>query len=211
MARVVSQSSDKMTISIHNNENIAFTSKTIQTTGLALDLDLNSKKVTLNRKLWDPVEPVYAESQGSYQNLANGHVLMGHGSVPKIAEFDENGACVMRAWFGDEAYTSAYRVFRSPWVGTPTTKPKVVACPEDGGTAVYASWNGATDIQSWKISTGSDDGNLSVSQIVPKNGFETRTQFESPFDKVSVEAVGGPNGGVESEVVAVGEGCGDDA
>lgn len=211
MAHIESQTSDKITITIHNNENTAFTSETIQTTGLALDLDLKSKKVTLNRELWDPVEPVYAQSQGSYQNLDNGHVLMAHGAVPKIAEFDENGACIMRAWFGDEGAMSAYRVFRSPWVGIPKTKPSVVACPEDGVTVVYASWNGATDIQSWKISTGSAGESLEVAQTVPRNGFETSVQLEDSFDKVVVKAIGGPNGGVESEAVTVGDGCRDDA
>lgn len=191
---------------MHNNENTRFTSETTQTTGLALDLDLRSKRVTLNRELWDPLEPVYAQSQGSYQSLANGHVLMAHGAVPKIAEFDENGACVMRAWFGDET-TTAYRVFRSPWVGKPKTKPSVVACPEKGGTAVYASWNGATDIQSWNISTGSGGGSLKSAQIVPLNGFETIVQLEGSYDEVAVEAVGGPNGGVKSDIVTVGDGC----
>ncbi|KAK2759913.1 hypothetical protein FQN54_002648 [Arachnomyces sp. PD_36] len=207
IARFESQTDDMITINIHNNENTHFTSKTIQTTGLALDLDLKTKKVTLNRELWDPVEPVYAESQGSYQNLDNRHVLMAHGAVPKIAEFDGDGACVMRAWFGYEGTTSAYRVFRSPWVGKPNTKPDVVACPEEGGTAVYTSWNGATHIESWDVFAGSDAENLKLVETVERNGFETRAQFRDLLDKVAVKAVGGPNAGVKSDIVTVGEGC----
>lgn len=150
---------------------------------------------------------MYAESQGSYQILSNGHVLMDHGAVPKIAEFDENGACVMRAWFGEVGSMMAYRVYRSPWVGKPKTKPSVVACPEKGTTAVYTSWNGATDVESWEICVGSDGDSLEVAQTIPRNGFETRFEFGGSFDKVAVKAIGGPNGGVKSDTVTVGEGC----
>lgn len=63
-----------------------------------------------------------------------------------------------------------YRVYRYPWVGQPSTKPNVVACPssKSGKTAVYVSWNGATDVQSWKVFSGSQ-----VKQTAIRNGFET--------------------------------------
>ena len=167
--------------------------------------------MTLNKELYDTLEPVYAQSQGSYQKLDNGHVMMAHGAVPKVAEFDESGNCIMRVWFGHEGATSAYRVFRSSWIGTPDTKLSIVACPNDGGIVVHVSWNGATDIKAWEVSTGLDGDSLQETKTVPRDGFETKVQLEDTCGKVAVKAVGGPYGGVKSRVVTVGDGCSDEA
>jgi hypothetical protein len=42
-----------------------------------------------------------------------------------------------------------------------------------GTTAVYASWNGATDVASWQLLAGSSAGHLAVASTTPKSGFET--------------------------------------
>lgn len=133
---------------------------------------------------------------------------MQHGATPKIVEYDANGACVMRAWFGHALSTQSYRAYRFlPWTGCPQTKPDVFACLEEQGkTAIYVSWNGATDVQAWRVRSGSSN-NGSASHVAPRNGFETRIVVEEGFDKIIVEAVGGMGDGTKSEVVNVGEGC----
>ena len=163
-------------------------------------------KATLNQKMWDTVDPAYSQSQGSFQDLDNGHVLLGYGNVPKIVEFDEQGAVVMRARFGHDEEIQGYRSWRAAWVGTPKTKPSVVACPSErnGKTEVFVSWNGATDIEAWKVLA--DEGDRTI-KTVPKNGFETRILLDGKHEKVAVEAVGGPNRKTRSEVVTVGDGC----
>ncbi|KAJ5321372.1 hypothetical protein N7476_004374 [Penicillium atrosanguineum] len=201
------QSPERVTLSMHNNDNTEFTGHTSLTTGLVLDVELQgSKEVTLVSRLWDADEPVYAESQGSYQSLGNGHVLQDHGATPKIEEYDENGTIVMRARFGYDNTMQTYRTYRYSWVGRPSTKPDVVACPtsKGGQTAVYVSWNGATDVQSWKVYSGSE-----IKQTVPRNGFETTVLVAglSDGDSVAVEAVGGVGDGIRSESVTVGQGC----
>lgn len=207
--RFESQSPKRVTLSMHNNDNTEFTGHTSLTTGLVLDVELEgSKEVTLKSRIWDAGDPVYADSQGSYQVLGNGHVLQDHGAVPKIEEYDEHGAIVMRARFGYDNTMQSYRAYRYPWVGRPSTKPDVVACPssEEGGkkTAVYVSWNGATDVQSWKVYTGSQ-----VKQVALRNGFETTILVDgvSGSDSVAVEAVGGVGDGTRSRSVTVGQGC----
>ena len=133
-----------------------------------------------------------------------------------IEEYDADGACVMSARWGQNNVMSSYRGYRAPWIGTPNTKPDVVACREEnsraGGetTAVYVSWNGATDVQAWKISAGQEEGKMRVVKTAPKNGFETRVEIcgdKLDGGLVMAQAVGGPNDGKMSEAVPVGKGC----
>ena len=197
---------------MHNNNNNLFIAQTSISTGLVLDIDLQGpkkKEVTVRRQLWDPADPVYVLAQGNYQVLENGHVLLGHGTTPKIKEYDENGAVVMSARFGYDYTMLAYRIFRAPWVGRPATKPDVFACKssnEWGGTgvAVYVSWNGATDVQAWRVYSGSE-----VKKTAVRNGFETRIPVDGleGSDSVVVEAVGGVGDGTRSRAVAVQQEC----
>lgn len=157
--------------------------------------------------MWDPLNPVFAQSQGNYEDLSNGHALMGHGVTPKIAEYDEDGACIMGARFGYDGTSQSYRAYRSAWVGMPKTKPDVLACSTGGKGTVYVSWNGATDVQSWRIYTGSGEDNMGVVTTIPKNGFETKAVVENLSEEVTVEALGGPNDGVKSKMVSVSSNC----
>lgn len=96
-----SQTPERVTLSMYNNDNTDFTGATAITAGLVLDVELQgSKQVTPSGRMWDADEPVYAQSQGSYQVIGNGQVLQDHGAIPKIEEYDKNGRILMRARFG---------------------------------------------------------------------------------------------------------------
>lgn len=178
------------------------TSPTSQTTGMTLALNLTSKHVSLVSKLWDAEDPVYAVSQGSFQALDNGHVLMQHGATPKLEEYDDEGALVMRAWFGEDQEIQSYRGYRFEWAGKPRGRPNAAACTQGGKTAVYVSWNGATEVRSWKVYAGKNKGHLKAVKTATKNGFETRISLDgvASGDVVMVEAVGA---GAKSEMVTV--------
>lgn len=173
---------------------------------------MQNHTVTPVRKLWNSDAPLFAVSQGSFQPLPNGHVLLQHGAMPVLEEYDENGALVMNARFGFDESTQSYRGYRfREWVGKPTTRPEAVACREGGSDAVvvYVSWNGATDVRGWKVRMG--DELAVVGNVRDKNGFETRIVLEGvegrDGEKVVVQAVGGVGDGVQSSVVKVGERC----
>lgn len=184
------------------------TSYTKLTTGLVLELDLRAHTASQIRQVWDAETPVFSWSQGSYQDLSNGHVLLGHGNIPLIVEYDANGACVMTARFGYDTTTQSYRAYRYPWIGRPKTKPTATACSIDEDTIVFISWNGASDVQAWKIYTGSDAGSLEPMQTVLKNGFETRVLLEGVSnDFIKVQAVGGVNDGTKSEFIPITDRC----
>jgi Arylsulfotransferase (ASST) len=203
--RVESLAADRVMLGLHNNDNTEFTGSTSFTTGMVIEIELQgSKKVTLKRRMWDAANPVFAQSQGSFQPLGNDHVLQDHGAVPKTEEYDENGTPVMRAWFGYDNTMQTYRAYRYPWTGRPSTKPDVVACPSGDKTAVYVSWNGATDVESWKVYSGS-----LVKETGLRNGFETTIIVNglSQGDSVLVQAVGGVGDGTRSASAGVGENC----
>ena len=44
---------------------------------------------------------------------------------------------------------------------------------DGGGTVVYASWNGATTVRSWRVLAGPDPGHLAAVATKAKSGFET--------------------------------------
>lgn len=205
-ARISEQTDDSITLHMHNNENADITTPTTITTGLTLRLDMKTKRVSVVGKVWDAEDPVYAESQGSFQALENGHIFMQHGAVPKLEEYDENGAVVMRAYFGYEGEIQSYRGYRFAWTGRPKSQPSVAACQENGKTAVYVSWNGATDVQSWKVLAGSEKDKLRVVKTAVRNGFETRIAVDDA-KMVMVQAVGGVGDGTKSAMVTVGDGC----
>lgn len=177
------------------------------TTGLVLDVELQgSKAVKLKKRMWDKEEPVYSQSQGGFQVIGNGHTLQDHGAVPKIEEYAADGTIVMRARFGHDTLMQSYRAYRYPWAGRPHTKPDVAACPsgENGKTAVYVSWNGATDVESWMVYSGSQ-----VKKAVSRGGFETTILIDdiSTGNEVVVEAVGGVGDGTRSKPVTVSQSC----
>ena len=57
-------------------------------------------------------------------------------------------------------------------------------------TTVYASWNGATQLASWRVLAGPAAGALKPVVTVPKYGFETAIQLQRSYARFEVEALG---------------------
>ncbi len=114
-----------------------------------------------------------AESQGSMQALANGDWFVGWGQEPFLSEFGPEGQLLFDAHF--PLHDESYRAFRFAWSGTPAHPPAFGFVPGSGTTAaiVYASWNGATEVVSWKLLAGASASTLSTVAQVPRSGFET--------------------------------------
>ena len=70
---------------------------------------------------------------------------MGWGQQPYFSEDNSAGQQIFDAHF--TVPTSSYRAYRFAWNAQPPTLPALAISPStDGSTAVYASWNGATDV-----------------------------------------------------------------
>lgn len=157
--------------------------------GLVLKLDEathEAKKVTDYGAGYD----VEADYMGDLQPLPNGNVMVGFGSEPYLDEFSADGKPVLEGKFPEPNLT--YRATLDPWVGEPLYPPAGAARSSDGRMTVYASWNGATQVRSWRVLAGSGEGRLSTVATVSKAGFETAIPLSGgSFQRFEVQALDG--------------------
>lgn len=119
---------------------------------------------------------IQSSSQGSMQLLENGNIFMGWGSEPYISEHTADGTLVMQGQFGAENVSMSYRAFKADWVGTPDSTPALWSAAGSvfSPTTFFVSWNGATEIASWRLFGGAaESACLEVLGTLDKTGFET--------------------------------------
>jgi hypothetical protein len=127
---------------------------------------------TLVREQVHPGNALVAGSQGNVQALADGSWMVGWGEVPYLSEFSAAGSLLFDAHL--PATYESYRAYRLPWSGQPTDLPALaVHARKARGAIVYASWNGATQVASWRVLGGSSPGALVPVASRAKDGFET--------------------------------------
>jgi hypothetical protein len=157
-----------------------------QSRGMELKLDENAKTVSLvtENKLYDLI----SGTQGNRQVLPGGNVMLGWGQQPFFSEFSKAGRLLLSVRLPDP--DESYRVYRYAWKGHPTTKPSAAARPAGKGTRVYASWNGATEVATWRIWAGRSSRKLKiVAGKVARSAFETSKKIKSGGPIVQVQAL----------------------
>ena len=83
----------------------------------------------------------------------------------------------------------SYRaLFSNTWVGTPYFPPSGAARKTNGKTTVYASWDGDTQVASWKVLAGSNANHLPAVATKTKNGFETPIAIKGSYKTYKVQA-----------------------
>ena len=121
--------------------------------------------------------------------LPNGDVFVGWGQQPYFTEFSASGQQIFDARFTSN--TSSYRAYRMGWSGQPNTAPNIAAAPNnDGTTEVWASWNGATTVSSWRVLAGPSAGSLTPLMTARKGGFETGMAASTGMPVFEVQALG---------------------
>jgi hypothetical protein len=162
-----------------------------QSRGLVISLDLATHEARLLSDYEHRSPPLLAPSQGNMQTLAGGDVVVGYGGVPAISEYAPGGALLFDAHMPyDMAF---YRAYRYPWRGRPQTPPAVLAGLNDTSeeTIVHASWNGATEVASWRVLAGTHPGTLSAQATIPAAGFESSTTLPHVYSYAAVQALNG--------------------
>ncbi len=143
-----------------------------QSRGVVVGLDPQTGTATLREQLLH-APGLTAESEGNVQALPGGDWFVGWGQEPFFSELSADGKQqLFDARFA--GHTRSYRSFRFPWVGTPAHAP-VYAFAAAGSRAgtVYASWNGATQVASWRVLAGGSPATMRPLMTVPRSGFET--------------------------------------
>lgn len=132
--------------------------------------------------------------RGNVQTLPNGNVFVGWSEQGYHSEFSSNGSLAMEARFITTRYSS-YRSYKSEWTGRPSEPPALKSfvygtSVEDASTVVYVSWNGATDVASYRFFAKKEEHKPSVPiGSVERSGFESMFVVKGYLDWVSADAL----------------------
>ena len=144
-----------------------------QSRGIVVSLDPQQHTATLLSEITRGPSPLLTESQGDMQALSNGDWFIGWGQIPDFSELSPAGRLLFDAHFppGDQSY----RDFRFQWTGAPAHPPVFAVRAGAGGSTstVYASWNGATQVASWRVLAGTSAAHMKPVAQSPRTGFET--------------------------------------
>jgi hypothetical protein len=160
-----------------------------QSRGLLLDPSLVTHTVTLVKAFTNPHRTLLAESQGNTLSLPGGDWLMGYGGLPDLTEYNAAGEVLLDAHLGKGVQD--FRTYLSPWRAQPLTAPAVAvrtAAGGGGGLDVATSWNGATDVASWRVLAGSSAAALAPVASGAATGFQTTLRVPAAA-YVSVQAL----------------------
>jgi len=142
--------------------------------GRRIELDFDAMTARINTTYNHP-KSIFAFSQGSYQTLPNGNVLLGYGYTGAFAEFAPNGTLLCDASLQpsgrfSSADVQSYRNLKFNWTGTPEYPPSALFA---NGT-VWVSWLGSTEVRGWRVETAASRYGM-FEEVVQthKTGFET--------------------------------------
>jgi hypothetical protein len=159
-----------------------------QSRGIVLSVNPQTKTDTVVSE-YEHSAALSSGSQGNIQQLANGNMFVGWGAEPYFSEFNSAGQLLFDGHMHG-SYQS-YRTYRFPWTGTPTTMPAIAAVTARAGgpATVYASWNGATLLTSWRVLAGPSPQQLAPVATAARAGFETAITTPGPEAYVAVQAL----------------------
>jgi hypothetical protein len=138
-----------------------------ESAGLLLRPEEGKRHVSLVKRFVNPSRPLLADSQGNVLTLPDEDWLVGFGELPDYMIFNPKGEVIYDATLGENVQD--FRTYFAEWKGTPKQRPALAI---EGGTA-YASWNGATEVASWRLLAGAGKTALSPVATATSTGFET--------------------------------------
>jgi hypothetical protein len=159
-----------------------------QSRGLLLAPDQRSRTVAVVGRFVNPMRTLLASSQGNMLRLPDGNWLLGYGALPNFTEFAPSGRVLLDGTLGPGV--QSFIASLSPWSGHPLDAPALAVTRLPGGSvSVAASWNGATQVRSWRVLAGSSPGQLRPVASAPREGFETTIATSARGPYVAVQAL----------------------
>jgi Arylsulfotransferase (ASST) len=169
-------------------DDAALPQKESQSSAKYLNINFLTRMVSLTKRFTHS-PPVLASAGGSTETLPNGNVFVGWGTSSQFSEFTPSGQMILNGSFAFRVVS--YRAFRFPWVGEPDDPPSVAVVPRaHGHVTTYASWNGSTEVASWRVMGGSTRDQLRpLAAGAPVSGFETTVDVPSEPRYFAVQAL----------------------
>ncbi len=155
--------------------------------GLLLKLDQGARTAKLAAQYTGGGD-FESEYMGDTQPLSNGNVFVGWGSEPYFSEYSHSGKLLFEGQLPGP--NLSYRTTLGRWSGMPLSPPAGAAREADGKVTVYASWNGATALASWRVLAGSG-GSRRVVATRAKEGFETAIPLAQSYQSYKLQALDG--------------------
>lgn len=157
--------------------------------GIRVALDFATHEARLVKAFTHPNPPLLSSSQGNMQTLAGGNVVVEFGGVPEMTEYAEDGSLLFDAHLPYDM--ASYRGYRYPWSGHPLSPPTVLATLNNTSeeTIVHMSWNGASEVASWRVLAGQHEGSLAAQATIVPTGFESSTMLPKKYEYVAVQAL----------------------
>ncbi len=159
-----------------------------QSRAVRIALDVKTHQARLRSVLTRP-NPLLSVSQGNMQTISSGNVVVGYGAIPEISEYGKDGTLLFDAHL--PFVMSSYRSVRQPWSGRPSSPPAIAAELNNTHeeTVVHTSWNGATDVASWRVLAGDRPGALQARATIPASEFEVSTILPKKYAYVQARAL----------------------
>jgi EmrB/QacA subfamily drug resistance transporter len=159
--------------------------------GLVLELDQSARTATLIAQYVGDGK-FKSEYMGDTQSLPGGNMFVGWGSEPYFSEYSRSGKLLLQGAFPGPDLT--YRATLAQWVGEPLAPPAGAARQSNGKTTVYASWNGATRVASWRVLAGRGVAGGGASRLsavagAAKSGFETAIAVPQGYVSFKLQAL----------------------
>jgi EmrB/QacA subfamily drug resistance transporter len=154
--------------------------------GLVLKLNRGAHVATLAAQYGNR-EGFKSEYMGDTQPLTDSNTFVGWGSAPYFTEYSAAGKLLLEAEF--PGHDLSYRTMVEPWAGMPLSAPAGAARSSAGKTTVYASWNGATQVVSWRVLAAGGAGKLTAVATSAKSGFETDIAVPAGYSSFQLQAL----------------------
>ena len=207
-------------ISLFDNASNGFNRTANASVGMIIALDHSAQprpSATLLRSFRGPPElPDHSDSQANMQVLnpadwRNSNTFIGWGNVPAVTEHSPSGEIIYQASVeinpnGMMNYR-AYKVPKAELSLTPTDAPALYTYANSQGsnstTVYYMSWNGATNIASWRILAKQSACSEEWKEIgrATKTGFETKHRAAGFWAWGMVEALDEKGRGVKNSTL----------
>jgi hypothetical protein len=153
-----------------------------QSRAIQLYLSFKNRTAWLSTQ-WFHSPPLLADFEGNVQAQAKGWKFVGWGEQPYFTEYDTRGRVVLDGRFVSQ--TASYRAYRFSWSATPAAPPDLVAVASGSQMTLYMSWNGATNVASWRVLGGGSPSSMQTLTTVHRTSFETSaTAPKQPYAEV---------------------------